>query len=171
MGCSPSTLPAPSANSAAAGGQPTSGQGSLPPLDASEKDGSRLFCIKLRRSRLRRCSCGGVTLQTPNDGNGSTAGSGAGDNLCGQVLLNPLQTKNEADYEKVTKHHSLPRGWRPGRDSCSLVLWGSSPFLNSPLIWLLVFAFAAQHREEGLDCHGGSFGKLYAQRGATCHRQ
>lgn len=94
MGCSPSTLPAPNA----AGGAP----GGLP-LDATEKDGSRLFCIKLRRSRLRRCSCGGVTLQVPNDGNGSTAGSGTGDNLCGQVLLNPLQTKSEADYEKVTE--------------------------------------------------------------------
>jgi len=92
MGCSPSTLPpAPSA------GQ-TGERGSLP-LDASEKDESRLFCIKLRRSRLRRCSCGGVTLQPPSDGNGSTAG----DNLCGQVLLNPLQTKSEADYEKVTQ--------------------------------------------------------------------
>ncbi|EDW56986.1 high affinity cAMP-specific and IBMX-insensitive 3',5'-cyclic phosphodiesterase 8 isoform X3 [Drosophila sechellia] len=91
MGCSPSTLPpAPSA------GQ-TGERGSLP-LDASEKDESRLFCIKLRRSRLRRCSCGGVTLQPPSDGNGSTAG----DNLCGQVLLNPLQTKSEADYEKLS---------------------------------------------------------------------
>ncbi|XP_002092654.3 high affinity cAMP-specific and IBMX-insensitive 3',5'-cyclic phosphodiesterase 8 isoform X3 [Drosophila yakuba] len=92
MGCSPSTLPpAPSA-----AGQ-TGERGSLP-LDASEKDESRLFCIKLRRSRLRRCSCGGVTLQPPSDGNGSTAG----DNLCGQVLLNPLQTKSEADYEKLS---------------------------------------------------------------------
>ncbi|XP_039480285.1 high affinity cAMP-specific and IBMX-insensitive 3',5'-cyclic phosphodiesterase 8 isoform X3 [Drosophila santomea] len=92
MGCSPSTLPpAPSA-----AGQ-TRERGSLP-LDASEKDESRLFCIKLRRSRLRRCSCGGVTLQPPSDGNGSTAG----DNLCGQVLLNPLQTKSEADYEKLS---------------------------------------------------------------------
>lgn len=163
MGCSPSTLPAPSSTSAAAGGQPTSGQGSLPPLDASEKDGSRLFCIKLRRSRLRRCSCGGVTLQTPNDGNGSTAGSGAGDNLCGQVLLNPLQTKNEADYEKVTKHHSLARGWWAARGCCSFEL--------AAYMAPCVCVFAAQHREEGLDCHGGSFGKLYAQRGATCHRQ
>ncbi|XP_044317986.1 high affinity cAMP-specific and IBMX-insensitive 3',5'-cyclic phosphodiesterase 8 isoform X3 [Drosophila rhopaloa] len=92
MGCSPSTLPAPSATA----GQ-SDGQGSLP-LDATEKDGSRLFCIKLRRSRLRRCSCGGVTLQPPSDGNGSSAG----DNLCGQVLLNPLQTKSEADYEKLS---------------------------------------------------------------------
>ncbi|XP_017123320.1 high affinity cAMP-specific and IBMX-insensitive 3',5'-cyclic phosphodiesterase 8 isoform X3 [Drosophila elegans] len=92
MGCSPSTLPAPSATA----GQ-TDGPGSLP-LDASEKDGSRLFCIKLRRSRLRRCSCGGVTLQPPSDGNGSSTG----DNLCGQVLLNPLQTKSEADYEKLS---------------------------------------------------------------------
>ncbi|XP_016929322.2 high affinity cAMP-specific and IBMX-insensitive 3',5'-cyclic phosphodiesterase 8 isoform X3 [Drosophila suzukii] len=94
MGCSPSTLPAPS--SASAAGQ-TGERGSLP-LDASEKDESRLFCIKLRRSRLRRCSCGNVTLQPPSDGNGSTAG----DNLCGQVLLNPLQTKSEADYEKLS---------------------------------------------------------------------
>ncbi|XP_017072958.1 high affinity cAMP-specific and IBMX-insensitive 3',5'-cyclic phosphodiesterase 8 isoform X3 [Drosophila eugracilis] len=92
MGCSPSTLPAPSAT-----GGPAGERGSLP-LDASEKDDSRLFCIKLRRSRLRRCSCGGVTLQPPSDGNGSTAG----DNLCGQVLLNPLQTKSEADYEKLS---------------------------------------------------------------------
>ncbi|KAI8038538.1 hypothetical protein M5D96_008445 [Drosophila gunungcola] len=92
MGCSPSTLPAPSATA----GQ-TDGPGSLP-LDATEKDGSRLFCIKLRRSRLRRCSCGGVTLQPPSDGNGSSTG----DNLCGQVLLNPLQTKSEADYEKLS---------------------------------------------------------------------
>ncbi|XP_043064263.1 high affinity cAMP-specific and IBMX-insensitive 3',5'-cyclic phosphodiesterase 8-like [Drosophila ficusphila] len=96
MGCSPSTLPAPSASASAAGGQ-SAERGSLP-LDASEKDESRLFCIKLRRSRLRRCSCGGVTLQPPSDGNGSTTG----DNLCGQVLLNPLQTKSEADYEKLS---------------------------------------------------------------------
>ncbi|XP_044249269.1 high affinity cAMP-specific and IBMX-insensitive 3',5'-cyclic phosphodiesterase 8 isoform X3 [Drosophila takahashii] len=95
MGCSPSTLPGPS--SASAGGGQAGERGSLP-LDASEKDESRLFCIKLRRSRLRRCSCGGVTLQPPSDGNGSTAG----DNLCGQVLLNPLQNKSEADYEKLS---------------------------------------------------------------------
>ncbi|XP_043947614.1 high affinity cAMP-specific and IBMX-insensitive 3',5'-cyclic phosphodiesterase 8 isoform X4 [Drosophila biarmipes] len=97
MGCSPSTLPAPSSASAAASGQ-TGERGSLP-LDASEKDESRLFCIKLRRTRLRRFgSCGNVTLQPPSDGNGSSAG----DNLVGQVLLNPLQTKSEADYEKLS---------------------------------------------------------------------
>ncbi|XP_026840960.1 high affinity cAMP-specific and IBMX-insensitive 3',5'-cyclic phosphodiesterase 8 isoform X3 [Drosophila persimilis] len=110
MGCSPSTLP----NSASASANANTNAGptaanSVPlSLDATEKDGSRLFCIKLRRSRLRRCSCGGVALQQ-GDGNvnGSTAGSatcgsGTGDNLCHQVLLNPLQAKNEADYEKLS---------------------------------------------------------------------
>ncbi|XP_034650080.1 high affinity cAMP-specific and IBMX-insensitive 3',5'-cyclic phosphodiesterase 8 isoform X4 [Drosophila subobscura] len=106
MGCSPSTLPPNSSSSANAG--PTAANSVPLSLDATEKDGSRLFCIKLRRSRLRRCSCGGVTLQQGGgDGNGSTAGSatcgsGAGDNLCHQVLLNPLQAKNEADYEKLS---------------------------------------------------------------------
>ncbi|XP_068144172.1 high affinity cAMP-specific and IBMX-insensitive 3',5'-cyclic phosphodiesterase 8-like [Drosophila tropicalis] len=98
MGCSPSTLPTSSSSTTA----PAPG---APPLsiDATEKDGSRLFCIKLRRSRLRRCSCGAVTLTQNGDGNGSTAGSAiCGDNLCNQVLLNPLQTKNEADYEKLS---------------------------------------------------------------------
>jgi len=140
MGCSPSTLPAPS--SASAAGQ-TGERGSLP-LDASEKDESRLFCIKLRRSRLRRCSCGNVTLQPPSDGNGSTAG----DNLCGQVLLNPLQTKSEADYEKVTKSAGPP--------------FSSRNFVCLP---------PAEHRQKGLDCNGGRPGQLYTQRGATGHRQ
>ncbi|XP_001361085.5 high affinity cAMP-specific and IBMX-insensitive 3',5'-cyclic phosphodiesterase 8 isoform X3 [Drosophila pseudoobscura] len=110
MGCSPSTLP----NSASANANANTNAGptaanSVPlSLDATEKDGSRLFCIKLRRSRLRRCSCGGVALQQGDgNGNGSTAGSatcgsGTGDNLCHQVLLNPLQAKNEADYEKLS---------------------------------------------------------------------
>ncbi|XP_041448749.1 high affinity cAMP-specific and IBMX-insensitive 3',5'-cyclic phosphodiesterase 8 isoform X1 [Drosophila obscura] len=107
MGCSPSTLPNPNPSSNANPNAGPTAANSVPlSLDATEKDGSRLFCIKLRRSRLRRCSCGGVTLQQ-GDGNGSTAGSatcgsGAGDNLCHQVLLNPLQAKNETDYEKLS---------------------------------------------------------------------
>lgn len=99
MGCSPSTLPNSSSTAGGAGGV---GNAPLPPLDANEKDGSLLFCIKLRRSRMRRCSCGAVTLQNQN-GDGSTGSATCGDNMmCNQGLLNPLQTKNESDYEKVS---------------------------------------------------------------------
>lgn len=130
MGCSPSTLhnsssstaPAAAASGAAAGGP-------LPPLDANEKDGSLLFCIKLRRSRMRRCSCGAVTLQQNQNGDGSTgsAGGGVGSNcaenmMCNQVLLNPQQSKNESDYEKVSSVHSATQltNWT---DSLSLSLF------------------------------------------------
>ncbi|XP_033247089.1 high affinity cAMP-specific and IBMX-insensitive 3',5'-cyclic phosphodiesterase 8 isoform X3 [Drosophila miranda] len=108
MGCSPSTLPNSASTNANTNAGPTAANSVPLSLDATEKDGSRLFCIKLRRSRLRRCSCGGVALQQGDgNGNGSTAGSatcgsGTGDNLCHQVLLNPLQAKNEADYEKLS---------------------------------------------------------------------
>ncbi|XP_023177394.1 high affinity cAMP-specific and IBMX-insensitive 3',5'-cyclic phosphodiesterase 8 isoform X4 [Drosophila hydei] len=99
MGCSPSTLPNSSSTAGGAGGV---GNAPLPPLDANEKDGSLLFCIKLRRSRMRRCSCGAVTLQNQN-GDGSTGSATCGDNMmCNQGLLNPLQTKNESDYEKLS---------------------------------------------------------------------
>ncbi|EDW39984.1 GL14120 [Drosophila persimilis] len=111
MGCSakhtPPIPPPPSANAntTLAPLQPIPSPSPSTPL---KRMAARLFCIKLRRSRLRRCSCGGVALQQ-GDGNvnGSTAGSatcgsGTGDNLCHQVLLNPLQAKNEADYEKLS---------------------------------------------------------------------
>ncbi|KAL7736543.1 hypothetical protein ACLKA6_015191 [Drosophila palustris] len=100
MGCSPSTLPN-SSSTAAPGGVGADANAPLP-LDANEKDGSLLFCIKLRRSRMRRCSCGAVTLQNQN-GDGSTGSATCGDNMmCNQVLLNPQQTKNESDYEKLS---------------------------------------------------------------------
>ncbi|XP_030388367.1 high affinity cAMP-specific and IBMX-insensitive 3',5'-cyclic phosphodiesterase 8-like [Scaptodrosophila lebanonensis] len=75
------------------------------------RDGNFLFCIKFRRGRMRRCSCGAATLQ---NGDGSTAGSATcGERLhgedslhanlmCSQLLLNPMQTKNEADCEKLS---------------------------------------------------------------------
>lgn len=102
MGCSPSTLPNSSSSAAAAPGGGGNGGNANLPLDGNEKDGSLLFCIKLRRSRMRRCSCGAVTLQNQN-GDGSTGSATCGDNMmCNQGLLNPLQTKNESDYEKVS---------------------------------------------------------------------
>lgn len=106
MGCSPSTLhnsaTAPAAGTAAAAVAALNAP--LPPLDGNEKDGSLLFCIKLRRSRMRRCSCGAVALQQNQNGDGSTGSAGnCGENmLCNQVLLNPQQSKNESDYEKVS---------------------------------------------------------------------
>ncbi|XP_002050808.3 high affinity cAMP-specific and IBMX-insensitive 3',5'-cyclic phosphodiesterase 8 isoform X3 [Drosophila virilis] len=102
MGCSPSTLPNSSSSAAAAPGGGGNGGNANLPLDGNEKDGSLLFCIKLRRSRMRRCSCGAVTLQNQN-GEGSTGSATCGDNMmCNQGLLNPLQTKNESDYEKLS---------------------------------------------------------------------
>lgn len=97
MGCSPSTL----ARSAAPdSGEATATAGTV--ATTTEKDENLFFCIKLRRARLRRCS-----QQNGGDGSGgSGTGSGSaavnGDDLCNQALLNPLQIKNEADYEKVS---------------------------------------------------------------------
>lgn len=98
MGCSPSTL---ARSSAAESGEATAATGAV--AITNEKDGNLFFCIKLRRARLRRCS----QPNGANDGSGgSRSGSGSavvnGDDLCNQALLNPLQIKNEVDYEKVS---------------------------------------------------------------------
>ncbi|XP_039954995.1 high affinity cAMP-specific and IBMX-insensitive 3',5'-cyclic phosphodiesterase 8 isoform X3 [Bactrocera tryoni] len=114
MGCSPSTLLShnnPDGDEAHhATDTQLSGAGTA--LAASgggggEKESSLFFCIKLRRSRpLRRCS------QQNGGGDGSAGSGGTGSaingddllghgNMCNQALLNPAQTKNEADYDKM----------------------------------------------------------------------
>ncbi|XP_017488576.1 PREDICTED: high affinity cAMP-specific and IBMX-insensitive 3',5'-cyclic phosphodiesterase 8A isoform X3 [Rhagoletis zephyria] len=128
MGCSPSTLmsstshededeeaheavdthlssagTALAATSGGGGGGGVGGAGG----GGDEKGSSLFFCIKLRRSRpLRRCS----QQNGGGDGSAGSAGTGSGINgddllghgtMCNQALLNPSQTKNEADYDKM----------------------------------------------------------------------
>ncbi|XP_011294550.1 high affinity cAMP-specific and IBMX-insensitive 3',5'-cyclic phosphodiesterase 8 [Musca domestica] len=98
MGCSPSSLARNTGSSDLAEVGGTAGTVAT----TTEKDGNIFFCIRLKRSRLRRCS-----QQNGGDGSGgSGTGSGSacvnGDDLCNQALLNPLQTKNEGDYEKMS---------------------------------------------------------------------
>ncbi|XP_037941902.1 high affinity cAMP-specific and IBMX-insensitive 3',5'-cyclic phosphodiesterase 8-like [Teleopsis dalmanni] len=103
MGCSPSTLATSTAPDVADTNQTM--PRATPITEANEKDDNLFFCIKFRRSRLRRCS-----QQNGADGSAGSTGSALnGDDLlshahmCNQSLLNPTQTKNEADYEKVVQ--------------------------------------------------------------------
>ncbi|KAM7342966.1 high affinity cAMP-specific and IBMX-insensitive 3',5'-cyclic phosphodiesterase 8-like isoform 2-T2 [Cochliomyia hominivorax] len=98
MGCSPSSM---AGTSAPEYGETTATAGTVA-TPSNEKDGNLFFCIKLRRSRLRRCS-----QQNGGEGSGgSGTGSGSvvanGDDMCNQALLNPLQVKGEGDYEKMS---------------------------------------------------------------------
>ncbi|XP_037941837.1 high affinity cAMP-specific and IBMX-insensitive 3',5'-cyclic phosphodiesterase 8-like [Teleopsis dalmanni] len=102
MGCSPSTLATSTAPDVADTNQTM--PRATPITEANEKDDNLFFCIKFRRSRLRRCS-----QQNGADGSAGSTGSALnGDDLlshahmCNQSLLNPTQTKNEADYEKMS---------------------------------------------------------------------
>lgn len=114
MGCSPSTLLShnhPDVDDAhPACDTQLSGAGTAlaAPGGGGEKESSLFFCIKLRRSRpLRRCS------QQNGGGDGSAGSGGTGSaingddllghgNMCNQALLNPAQSKNEVDYDKVS---------------------------------------------------------------------
>lgn len=98
MGCSPSSL-------AGTSGAPESlevGAAAGTVATTNEKDGSIFFCIKLRRARLRRCSQQNGGEGSGGSGTGSGSAGPNGDDLCNQALLNPLQMKSEADYEKVS---------------------------------------------------------------------
>ncbi|XP_059226584.1 high affinity cAMP-specific and IBMX-insensitive 3',5'-cyclic phosphodiesterase 8-like isoform X2 [Stomoxys calcitrans] len=118
MGCSPSSL----TRTADGLGSAEMGAAAGTVATTNEKDGSIFFCIKLKRARLRRCS-----QQNGGDGSGgSGSGSGSGgtnvDDLCNQALLNPLQIKNEENYEKckVPVNASAPK--HPPNGSYSLAM-------------------------------------------------
>lgn len=102
MGCSPSTLARSNGSEAT-----EATAAAVAVAAANEKDGSIFFCLKFRRDRLRRCS----QLNGCEGSGGSGTGSGSArinnEDFCNQALLNPLQMKNEADYEKVS---ALVRG-------------------------------------------------------------
>ncbi|XP_055839051.1 high affinity cAMP-specific and IBMX-insensitive 3',5'-cyclic phosphodiesterase 8 isoform X3 [Episyrphus balteatus] len=68
--------------------------GCAPSFLSDQKDGNILFCINFRRTR-RRCS-----LQNGNDAIPSDDLNNS--NLCNQSLLNPMQIKNESDYDKIS---------------------------------------------------------------------
>ncbi|XP_055921797.1 high affinity cAMP-specific and IBMX-insensitive 3',5'-cyclic phosphodiesterase 8 isoform X3 [Eupeodes corollae] len=68
--------------------------GCAPSFLSDQKDGNILFCINFRRTR-RRCS-----LQNGNDGLHNDDLNNT--NFCNQSLLNPMQTKNESDYDKIS---------------------------------------------------------------------
>lgn len=103
MGCSPSSM----ARTSAPDSTETTAAAGTVATTTNEKDGNLFFCIKLRRSRLRRCS-----QQNGGDGSGgSGTGSGIaaanGDDMCNQALLSPIQMKGESDYEKVSANITL----------------------------------------------------------------
>uniref|UniRef100_A0A1B0BZV1 Uncharacterized protein n=1 Tax=Glossina palpalis gambiensis TaxID=67801 RepID=A0A1B0BZV1_9MUSC len=97
MGCSPSAVARPNdANTTAITADETIGTG-------HEKNGNLFYCIKIRRSRLRRCSLqNGCDTSIQVGGLGSDRAAANGEDLCNQALLNPMQTKNEANYEKIS---------------------------------------------------------------------
>ncbi|KNC28932.1 hypothetical protein FF38_09689, partial [Lucilia cuprina] len=97
MGCSPSSM---TRSSAPDSGETTAAAGTV--ATTSEKDGNLFFCIKLRRSRLRRCSQQNGAEGSGESGTGSGSAVANGDDMCNQALLSPLQIKGEADFEKMS---------------------------------------------------------------------
>lgn len=104
MGCSPSSM---ARSSAPDSGETTAAAGTV--ATTNEKDGNLFFCIKLRRSRLRRCSQQNGAEGSGGSGTGSGSAVVNGDDMCNQALLSPLQIKGEADYEKVSLSFNSPQ--------------------------------------------------------------
>lgn len=100
MGCSPSTILRANAPDS---GEATNAAGTT--ATTNEKDGNLLFCMKLRRSRLRRCSQQNGAEGSGGSGTGSGIAASNTDEMCNQALLNPL--RSETDYEKVNKSFIL----------------------------------------------------------------